>query len=182
MAEARPGLSEPNAVLDELRAQVSSKQRFLAPKLLRDPGSTYAEGWHMCVPGAFNAALDLVEIRRSVRGVSQMTWTQGPWLAFDRGDILYDTPKAGARWDKALKHIGVCYQVDSARSAALPMDGPKDMGVVRFSVLSPNRDRSRLEKRGVLEVDQYDFVEFLINGPDDRVRGLLDRASSGARR
>ena len=73
-----------------------------------------------------------------------------------------------------MKHIGVCFQVDSARDATLPMDGPKDMGVVRFSVLSPNQDRSRLEKRGILEADQYDFVALLINGPDDRVRGLLD--------
>ena len=128
----------------------------------------------MCVSDAFNSALDLVEMQQSVCGVSQMTWKQGPWFSFGCGDVLYDTPKAYDRWAKAMKHIGLCYQVDFARDAALPLDGPKDMGVVRFSVLSPNRDRSRLENRGVLETNQYDFVKLLINGPDDRVRCLLD--------
>ncbi len=177
--ELPTGLVDPVRILKQIRKHTFEDDALLPPQLLRDPDTGDAPGWHMCLPVCFNTALGIKQEPRSVGRVSKLTWTQGGWISFATGDILYDSSKAYGRWPTALKHVKVCYQIDYARSAALPLVGKKDMGVVRFAVLSPNRDCSQMQRRGNLECDQYDFVELLMTGPNDSVRDILGCVAEG---
>ncbi len=46
-----------------------------------------------------------------IADASVMKWTQGGVFSFSPGDIVYDTPRAYQRWDKAIENICMAYQI-----------------------------------------------------------------------
>lgn len=143
--------------------------------LLKDPSAEFADGWYMCALTCFNEALDIKQTERVQNKNKTTVWTQGSSFAFKAGDMLYDTPEAYRIWSEALKHIGLCVQVDSASSAG-PTEGRigRFSGTVSFSIFTPNEDRSKIVRRSTQTISQDDFIRFLISGPSDELRQKID--------
>ena len=93
----------------------------------------FALGWKMAVSEAFKDALDIKltpikiteegkTVTRSTeghicdfqKGDATMRWTQGDIYNFQEGDVIYDTREAYQEWGKALKHITLGIQIESA--------------------------------------------------------------------
>jgi hypothetical protein len=146
-------------------------------ELLKAPDDEQSTGWFMCVPSCFNNALDIRQTPRKKDGKDSLIWTQGSAFSFKPGDAIYDTSKAYSEWGEALKHLSVCIQVNQATNAAPEKsnaDGdstvPRNPGVVRFSILTPNDQRTAVVKSGDAELTQDEFVRFLIGGPDGELK------------
>ncbi len=159
-------------VLKILDRVIKMQKRGIRPvEHLRYPEVQYPEGWHMCVPKCFNDSLDIRKTERVIKGNKTLQWTQGSTFSFETGDIFYDTPKAYEPWPEAMKHIKICIQVREA-SQAIPgekkeKDKPgtsRNPGLVKFDILVPNENRTKLVKDGEEELTQDEFVRFLITG------------------
>jgi hypothetical protein len=77
----------------------------------------FALGWKMAIPESFKDALDIKLTPRVLAGKTEMIWTQGPIYNFHEGDTFYDTKLAYTEWEKALKHLKLCIQVQSVSSS-----------------------------------------------------------------
>ena len=148
----------------ELTTRVTSRDRRLT-ELLRDPQPEYTDKWFMCVPRAFNEALDIRQTDRMIESKKQLLWTQGSTFYFSTGDTLYDTPLAYEAWSEALQHINVCVQVDRAIPSNISDDGVRFGGSMTVTILTPNAERTRMIERGQVSLSQDEFVSFLISGP-----------------
>lgn len=146
-------------------------------ELLKAPDDEQTTGWFMCLPSCFNNALDIRQTPRKKDGKESLIWTQGSAFSFKPGDAIYDTPKAYSEWGEALKHLSVCIQVHQATDATPEKsnaDGggtvPRNPGVVRFSILTPNDQKTAVVKRGDADLTQDEFVRLLIRGPDGELK------------
>lgn len=173
-------------ILGQLTERIISRQYRLTD-LLKAPQEDYTNDWYMCVPKCFNDALDLKKTDRVVDTFIQpdliqekqkkkeikKVWTQGSYFSFGKGDTLYDSPKAYSNWDKALKNINLCVQVEKAIATT-----PSKVGIVTFSILTPNENHSKLVNRGEHTMSQDNFVRFLIAGPSgafkDKIKKYVD--------
>lgn len=128
----------------------------------------------MCVLTCFNDALDIKQTERIQNKKKTTVWTQGSSFSFKAGDVLYDTPDAYRIWSEAIKHIGLCVQVDAASSAGAT-EGRigRFSGTVTFSIFTPNEDRSKIVRRGAHTMSQDDFVSLLILGPSAELKQKL---------
>lgn len=79
--------------------------------LMADFSTDYAKGWHMAVGTYFRDALDIKQTPKVTKESKTVIWTQGGSFSFSQGDVLYDTPLAYQKWEIALKHIQVAYQI-----------------------------------------------------------------------
>ncbi len=139
--------------------------------LIRDPEAAYTDGWYMCVPRVFNTALDLKQEIRKINGVERLTWVQGSLFSFAEGQVLYDTEAAHKRpWGEALKVMGCCIQVRSARPCA-GFDNTMNRldGEISFDVYVPNESRSNLVFLASHALSQDAFVRLLIEGPSGEI-------------
>jgi len=147
-----------------------SRQSRKAKRLketLKDPQAPHDPGWHF-VPGPpFNDALDMRLTESVQEKKATRSWTQGSNFAFKRGDVLFDTPDGYGNWQEALKRVGSCVQVLSARDVCPPTgEKERDPGQVLFAVLRPDGKRTKLERVDELEMTQDEFVRFLILGSE----------------
>ena len=156
-------------ILDDLIREKRSRENRME-KLLKDPSTESGEGWYMCVPSCFNEALDIKRTERVKNKNKRLVWTQGSWFSFKRGDTIYDTPDAYKVWSEALESISLCVQVKIAYNAG-PSDGVSERfsGSVTFSILTPNKTRTKVVERAEHTMSQDDFVRFLIAGPCDEL-------------
>ena len=130
----------------------------------------------MCVPQFFNDALDIKQTERVKNKKKTLVWTQGSSFSFKIGDTLYDTPNAYRVWSEALKSINLCIQVKTTSSAgSTEGDSGRFPGSVTFTILTPNKDRSKIVERGEHIMTQDDFVRFLISGPPEELKQKIDR-------
>jgi hypothetical protein len=146
------------------------------PELLKAPDDEQTAGWFMCVPSCFSNALDIRQTPKKKNKKESLVWTQGSAFSFKAGDTIYDTPKAYSEWGEALRHLSLCIQVHQATDASpekSSADGgaaPRNPGVVRFSILTPNDHKTAVVKRGDAELTQDEFVRLLIGGPDGELK------------
>lgn len=162
-----------------VRKKIKKEDR--STDLLKDPFAETAEGWYMCVPLCFNDALDIKLTKRIIRDEENekeeiLVWTQGSSFAFNSGDTLYDTHDAYKVWSEALKTIGFCVRVKTSSNAG-PTEGDtgRSSGSIIFSILTPNKDQSKIVERGEHSMSQDDFVGFLISGPSDEFKNKIER-------
>ena len=129
----------------------------------------------MCHP-AFNEALDIKQTERVEDSKKGPVWTQGSTFSFKEGDTLYDTADAYKVWSEALKDINLCVQINLA-SSAQPFQGEvgRFSGSVSFSILAPDKDRSKMVECAEHTMSQDDFVRFLIVGPHDDLKNKIRR-------
>ena len=126
--------------------------------------------WYMYVPPCFNDAMDIRLTDRKIHGEKKLTWTQGPFFSFDRGDTLYDTQLAYQEWAKALEHISLCISIRNASPVITgPKGSPRNPGKVFFEILVPNDKKTQLVKLNEHVMNQNDFVRFLVIGPMDQI-------------
>jgi hypothetical protein len=163
-------------VLSEITAKTMSRERRLTT-LLRDPVELFTEDWFMCVPQAFNDALDIRLTERIIAKTKKLVWTQGSVFSFSRGDTLYDTKKAYEEWSTALQHINIRIQVERAMPSNVYDDGKRFSGTVTLEVSTPNSCRTNFQKRGSITMTQDDFVEFLIFGPKAKLLDVINQGS-----
>jgi len=136
-------------------------------ELLKQPDVKYPKEWSFCVPPCFNEALDIQQTERVIDGKKTLCWTQGTFFSFKQGDTLYDTPKAYEVWSDALKHINTGLSVKAATNAGASEDGKSRFtGSVTFTILKPDKQRTKLVKQKERTISQDDFVEFLIIGDE----------------
>jgi hypothetical protein len=146
-------------------------------ELLKNPESDYEKSWAMCVPVAFNDALDIKRSERTVDGRKTICWTQGSSFSFREGDTIYDSPRAYHDWDEALKHINLFVQVQEATSVVRSKDPHvRSPGSLTFLIFMPNRDRTGVIARARHTLSQDDFVRFLITGPDDELKTKIKQS------
>lgn len=101
-----------------------------------------------------------------------MRWTQGQLYNFQEGNTLYDTKEAyKGTWKEALKHITFGVQIKFASPChyvVINDSNPKkqylDQGIVLFRIYRPNREKTALEERELIECTQDNFVVFLKTG------------------
>lgn len=151
-------------VFAEITTRITSRDKRLT-RLLRDPLQAFSEGWHMCVPRAFNDALDIRQTDRMIDKKKHLLWTQGSTFSFSQGDTLYDTQRAYEVWSTALQHIKLGIQVERAISSNISDDGSRFPGSITVLILTPNKSRTQLQQRGQVTISQDQFVDFLISGP-----------------
>ena len=166
-----------SAVQHEIEKLAKSGKR--GAKLIATFKEGYADNWHMAVKESFRSQLD---IKYTPRIVSQSKgaikrevkrWTQGPRIAFDKGNIFYDTPYGYQEWNQALKHIKLACIVNNGK----PNDVKKKKcpnskenkielidGFVEVEFLVPNNDKTKLIKRDEKKMSLNEFVEFLMHG------------------
>lgn len=156
-------------ILDRL-ANEKPRRESRFTDLLKDPVVDHDSSWAMCLPPAFNDALDIRQTERVVKGKRVLAWTQGAAFSFKAGDTIYDTPTAYDKWSDALRTIHLCIQVREASGAGL-VEGStiRHPGVVRFAAFRPNADRASLDPVGEHTLTQDDFVRFLITGKADSI-------------
>lgn len=154
-------------LLDRLiREKPTRENRSL--ELLKDPSETHDKSWFMCVPSAFNDALDIKQTERTEGGKKVTRWTQGSLFCFKPGDVLYDTPLAYGTWSEALKHINICIQVKDAAGVGLSENAKsRSAGSVSFTLFKPDKRRTELLACGDHVLTQDEFVRFLIAGPGE---------------
>jgi len=148
-------------------------------KLIATFKEGYAENWHMAVRESFRSQLDIKytpRIETQSKGAVKREvkrWTQGPRIAFDKGNIFYDTPYGYQVWNQAIKHIKLACVVINGK----PNDVKKKKfpnikeninelidGFVEVEFLVPNNDKTRLVQSDEKKMLQNEFVEFLMNG------------------
>ncbi len=169
-------ISESLDILDRLIREKPTRENRLTD-LLKDPLAEIAEGWYMCVPPWFNEALDIKQTERIENKKKTRKWTQGASFSFKPGDTVYDSPDAYKVWFEALKTISLCIQVKTASNAGCTEPGMgRSAGLVTFSILTPNKDRSKIVERGEHTMSQDDFVRFLIAGPSEELKQKLGMA------
>ncbi len=162
-------------ILDKVTRATNLREKR-EEQLLKDPSTECPEGWYMCVPPCFNEALDIKRTERVKNKEKSRIWTQGSWFSFNRGDTLYDSPAGYKIWSEALKNIKLCVQVKVASSAE-PSDGASERfsGSVTFSILTGNKDRSKIVERAEHTMSRDDFVRFLIAGPVEGLKTEIER-------
>lgn len=146
-------------------------------ELLKVPDDEQPPGWFMCIPSCFNNALDIRQTPRKKDGKESLIWTQGSAFSFKPGDAIYDTPRAYSAWGEALKHLSICIRIHQASDATPEKsnaDGggtaPRNPGIVRFSVLTLNDQKTAVVRQGDAELTQDEFVRLLIGGPDGELK------------
>lgn len=160
-------------ILDDLIREKRSRENR-TESLLKDPSTRSGDGWYMCVPPCFNEALDIRRTERVKNGKKRLVWTQGSWFSFKRGDTVYDTADAYKVWSEALKSINLCVQIKSGYNAG-PSERASERfsGSVTFSILTPDKARSKLVERTEHTMSQDDFVRFLIAGPCEELQSKI---------
>lgn len=134
----------------------------------------YAYNWYMAVRDCFRSQLDIKYTSRIKTQSKEAAkrevklWTQGPRMAFDKGNIFYDTPYAYQVWNEAIKHIKMaCVIIDGKPNDVKKKKGKINKlidGFVEVEFLIPNNDKTKLIKRDEKRMSQNDFVEFLMHG------------------
>lgn len=143
--------------------------------LLKEPSTQMEDGWYMCVPPCFNDALDIKQTDRIVDKKKTLVWTQGSSFNFKEGDSIYDTPNAYNVWSEALKFIGLCIKVRAGLSAGSSEgNASRSAGLVAFTVLTPNQDRTGLVEREEHSMSQDEFVRLLICGLSEELKGTVN--------
>jgi len=137
--------------------------------LLKDPDGTSPKSWFMCVPPAFNEALDL----KQNCGAPNPGWTGSGAFAFKSGDRLYNCPEAYSSWGEALRVMKLGLFVQSASSAGMGEDGSRYGGAVQFTILTPDDANSRLVERFDYSMTQDEFIRMIIEGPTGNFSALL---------
>lgn len=163
------------SILEDLVREKPTKEKR-STDLLKNPIVEGTEEWYMCVPSCFNEALDVKRTERVEDKKKSLVWTQGSAFSFKQGDILYDTADAYKVWSEALKNINLCVQINTA-SSAQPSQGEfgRFSGSVSFSILAPDKDRSKIVECAEHTMSQDDFVRFLIVGPGDDLKNKIRR-------
>ena len=142
-------------------------------KLIATFKEGFADNWYMAVRDCFRTQLDIkytsrikTQSKEAVKREIKL-WTQGPRIAFDKGNIFYDTPYAYQVWNEAIKHIKLACVVINGK----PNDIKKKRkinelidGFVEVDFLIPNNDKTKLIKRDEKKLSQNEFVEFLMHG------------------
>jgi len=139
----------------------------------------YADNWYMAVRESFRSQLDIKytsKVESQSKGAVKRTiklWTQGPRIAFDKGNIFYDTPYGYQVWIEAIKHIKLaCVVINGKPNDVKKTRSPNSKeninelidGFVEVEFLVPNNDKTKLIKHDEKKMSQNGFVEFLING------------------
>lgn len=153
------------ALLDELlRSKEIREKRSL--KLLSDFREGLTDGWYMSVRSCFRDALDIRLDERVVDKQRTLVWTQGLRFSFKEGDIIYDTPLLYDHWAEGLRVTRLGLQVTFASEATPAQEGvPRLPGHVRYDLLLPNADRTKLQRESGGSCSQDEFVRMLIQGP-----------------
>jgi len=133
----------------------------------------YAEGWYMAVRESFRSKLDIKYTSRVEEKKKIKQWTQGPRIAFDNGNIFYDTPHGYQVWNEAIKHIKLaCVVINGKPNDVKKTKSPDGKektdklvdGFVEVEFFVPNDDNTKLVLSDKKKMSQNEFVEFLITG------------------
>lgn len=82
--------------------------------LIANFSNGFAQGWKMAVPESFREALDIKLTPRISKGVKEELWTQGNIYDFHEGDTIHSSREAYEDWGKALIHLELSVQIQSA--------------------------------------------------------------------
>jgi hypothetical protein len=139
----------------------------------------YADNWHMAVKESYRSQLDIKytsRIESQSKGAVKREiklWTQGPRIAFDKGNIFYDTPHGYQVWNEAVTHIKLACVVINGKPNDVKkkksINSKKNInelieGFVEVEFLVPNNDKIKLIKGDEKKMSQNEFVEFLMHG------------------
>ena len=168
------------SVDDKIKELAKSGKR--STELIANFINGYASGWYMAVRESFRPQLDIKHTARTgtksteegkIHKSQVRIWTQGPRIAFDKGQIFYDRPLGYEEWSKALKHIKfVCVIIEAKPNDVTKkkIDNIKGQinelidGFVVFELLSPNTERTMLITQNTYKMSQNQFADFLISG------------------
>jgi len=133
----------------------------------------FADGWYMALKESFKIELDIKLTERKKNKASYFEWTQGPYYCFSEGQLIYDTKEAYTCWQDALKKVTLACQIIEAKSN-IPKKINNDItgkseftileGYVRFLLLKPDEDRTKLIPYIGYNISQNEFVCFLKTG------------------
>jgi hypothetical protein len=151
-------------------------------QLLASFSGGFADGWAMAVKECFRNQLDIkytarIENRSTASGPTikrqVKAWTQGPRIAFDTGNVFYDTPLAYEKWDRAMQHIKrACVVLEATPNEIRKKktgNTKKNInelidGYVVIELFVPNRGKTKLISQSKFKLSQNQFLEFLITG------------------
>lgn len=163
----------------KIKELVKSSKR--STELIANFTEGYADGWHMAVKESFRPQLDIKHTARiGTKSVEEgnlykshiRVWTQGPRIAFDKGQIFYDTSLGYGEWRKALKQLNLVCAIKDAKpnevkKKKVGSNGHVNElidGFVEVELLIPNHERTKLIRKDIYKMSQNKFVEFLISG------------------
>jgi len=161
------------------RIEQLAKSRERSEELIATFKDGYADSWYMAVKECYRSQLDIKytsRIKKQSKGAVKReikVWTQGPRIAFDKGNIIYDTPYGYQEWNEALKHIKLaCVVIKGKPNDIKKTKSPNSKeninelidGFVEVELLVPNDNKTKLIKHDEKKMSQNEFIEFLING------------------
>ncbi len=141
--------------------------------LIADFENGFAKGWFMAIKESFKNELDIKYLPRKKQSATYYEWSQGPYYCFSQGQTFYNSKLAYAKWEYAIQHINVACQVLDAKPNVLVRIFDESLnknivvvkeGHVRFVVLKPNNDLTKLIEHSRHELSQNSFVNFLKTG------------------
>lgn len=168
------------SVDDNIKELAKSGKR--SSELIANFINGYASGWYIAVRESFRPQLDIKHTARiGTKSTEEgklyksqvRVWTQGPRIAFDKGQIFYDTPLGYGEWSKALKQIKLACAIIDAKPNEIKKKKADNIkgqmnelidGFVVFELLFPNHERTKLIAKDKYELSQNKFVDFLISG------------------
>ena len=141
--------------------------------LIADFEAGFATDWFMAVKESFRNELDIKYLPRKKDKITFYEWSQGPYYCFSQGQTFYDSPLAYVAWKSAIKNINTACQIIDAQpnipvrifdeSVEKEIICVKE-GHVRFVILKPNKERTKLMEHSRYELSQNNFVDFLKTG------------------
>ncbi len=133
----------------------------------------FADGWHMALKDSFRMELDIKLTERKKNRESYYEWTQGPYYCFSEGQLIYDSRKAYASWQDALKSVSLACQIVTAKPN-MPLKYDNELtgktefrvleGYVQFLLFKPDEERTKLVPYIGYTLSQNEFVNFLKAG------------------
>ena len=151
-----------------LNANKDKQNNERSLQLIANFSKGYADGWKFAVRQCNYEALDIKLTSRVINGNKQNMLTQGKSYNFTRGMIFYDSIETyNICWRDALKIINNCVQIDFASNS--------DYGVVEFTLMTPDKEKTKLEKVASYSCHQDEFVSLLKVGEFADLNGELHK-------
>lgn len=135
------------------RNKVNRSESLIVPRVThtRNAGSLNNSDWAYKVGYAFRDALDIKFEQRTKNKISNMVWTQGPFLNFKFGDLIYSS--TGSDYLQVDKSIPMMWDENKQEM---------QLGLVQFTKYESSNNN--WIKQHTKKCTQLDFLELLISG------------------
>lgn len=152
---------------------INTSQTKRSSKIIANFIDGFADGWYMALKDSFKMELDIKLTERKKNKISYYEWTQGPYYCFSEGQVIYDTRQTDTCWQEALKEIKIACQIVEAKpnipiKIENKIKGKPEYrvlnGYVKFVLLKPDEQHTKLVPHACYNVSQNDFVNFLKTG------------------